>query len=228
MTNHVNAYDRAVQSLKTDILQMGKEVYRCLETALQALAEQDVSLAREVIFGDDQIDDMDYDIENKALELIALQQPSTGDLRVLSSALRLTKELERIGDYAVNIAETAEVLAAQGKYFKPLIDIGRMGVMAKSMLGKGLEAFMEGDTQKAKEVMLADDEVDELFNHLFNELLGIIKTREEHADQAMYLSLVARYLERVGDHSVNLAEMVFYMVRGDRRPFRGHRLSPAD
>ncbi|GAW92373.1 phosphate signaling complex protein PhoU [Calderihabitans maritimus] len=228
MIRHINAYDRAVQSIKADIFQMGKMVSNSLKNALEALAQQDMGLAQKVILGDDKIDDMDYDIENKALELIALQQPSTRDLRVLSSALRLTKELERIGDYAVNIAETARILAGQREYFKPLIDIGRMGTLAMSMLEKGLEAYVEGDLQKAKEVMLADDRVDELFNHLFTELLNIMKTREEHVDQAMYLSLVARYLERVGDHSVNLAEMVFYMIKGDRRPFRGHRPSPAD
>ncbi|MBO8169550.1 MAG: phosphate signaling complex protein PhoU [Thermoanaerobacteraceae bacterium] len=224
MIKHVNAYDRAIRSLQQDIMEMGIKVNEALSMAMDGLKNQNECRCQQVIEMDDVIDDMDYDIEEKALELISLQQPMADDLRVLASALRIIKELERIGDYAVNIAEISIKLKEKGEYFKPLVDIPKMAELAQAMVTKSLEAFTEKNTARAREVNTDDEEVDSLFEALYDELIDFMKQDSSFVDQASYLSLVARYLERIGDHAVNIAEMTIYMVTGERRPFdRTHK-----
>jgi phosphate transport system protein len=213
----LNAYDRAILVLQKDLSEMGNKVKQSLELAVEALIDQDVHKAAQVIAGDDIIDDMDYDIEHKALEIISLQQPLDNDLRILAGVLRIGKDLERIGDYAVNIAEVCQSLAGSGDYFKPLVDIPRMCQMAIKMLIDGLLALNNRDLELAREVILADDAIDNLYANLYQELVGYMKKDKAYVDQACHLAFVARYLERVGDHSVNIAEMTIYMVTGERR-----------
>lgn len=216
----LNAYDRKLQKLKQGLIEMGNTVQSRLQDAMAALMLQDAGRARVIVESDDVVDDMDYALEDQTLGLILLQQPREKDLRVLSSTLRLTKELERIGDYAVNIASIAIALSDCGDYFKPLYDIRKMGEETCAMLDNGLRAYLEGDLNLAVRVAHRDDVVDALFNSLFNELLDYMKKDSCYVVQASHLSLVARHLERIGDHAVNIAEMVFYLETGKRRPFR--------
>ncbi|SMB99091.1 phosphate transport system protein [Thermanaeromonas toyohensis ToBE] len=220
MSRPLSAYDRALLELERDILRMGDHVEASVAKALEALKQQDVVLARQVIEDDTLTDDWNYDIEERALELISLQQPLDKDLRILATVMRVGRELERIGDYAVNIAEIALRLAGQGPYFKPLVDIPRMSQLAQGMLRKSLEAFVTRKIETAKEVIASDDEVDRLFENLYEELVDYMKKGAQYVDQASYLALVARYLERVADHAVNIAEMVIFRETGVRRPSR--------
>ncbi|MGI9950934.1 phosphate signaling complex protein PhoU [Moorellaceae bacterium AZ2] len=218
MQKPLSAYDRAILQLEQDIMRMGEHVRASVAKALEALVKQDVVLARQVIEGDVLTDDWNYSVEEKALELISLQQPLDRDLRALATVMRVGRELERVGDYAVNIAETAIRLADKGPYFKPLVDIPRMGELAQAMLHKSLKAFVARSTSTAREVIPADDEVDRLFESLYEELIQYMKRGAQFVDQASYLSLVARYLERIADHAVNIAEMVIFRETGIRRP----------
>jgi len=220
MSRPLSAYDRALLELEQDILRMGDHVETSMVKALEALKRQDTVLAGQVIEGDTLTDDWSYDIEERALELISLQQPLEKDLRILATVMRVGRELERIGDYAVNIAEVALRLAGQGPYFKPLVDIPRMSELAQTMLRKSLEAFVTRKVETAKEVIASDDEVDRLFESLYEELVDYMKKGAQYVDQASYLALVARYLERVADHAVNIAEMVIFRETGVRRPGR--------
>ncbi len=215
----LNAYDRAIKSLQQEILSMGEEVNKILCLAMDGLKNQDEQKCHLVIEMDDAIDDMDYDIEQKTLAIIALQQAIEEDLRTLASAMRIIKELERIGDYAVNIAQVSLRLKEKGQYFKPLVDIPRMADLALAMVNKSLKAFTERDIESARELDRDDNRVDKLFEYLYDELIDFMKQDCNLVDQASYLSLVARYLERIADHAVNIGEMTIYMVTGERRPF---------
>ncbi|HHY12363.1 MAG TPA: phosphate signaling complex protein PhoU [Firmicutes bacterium] len=215
-----NAYDRGLQNLKQGLIKMGGTVQSRFADAMAALILQDAEKAQAIVESDDVVNDMDYALEDQALGLILLQQPREQDLRVLSSTLRLTKELERIGDYAVNIAVAALALCDCGDYFKPLCDIRKMGEEAANMLHGVLQAYLKSDIDLAMSVAERDDVVDALFESLFNELLGHMQKGPCYVVQASHLSLVARHLERISDHAVNIAEMVFYIETGERRSFR--------
>lgn len=223
MNRPLNTYERALLQLENKLLELGDYVAEQADKALAALKSQDISIARQVVIGDDHADDMAHDIEMRSLDLISLQQPSGTDLRLLATVMRVSRELERIGDNAVNIAEAAERLTHLGPYFKPLVDIPHMSKLALAMLRKSLTALLEHDLKAAREVAAADDAVDYLFESLYNELVGYMKTGPEYVDQASYLSLVARYLERIADHTVNIAEMVIYRETGERRPFKNQQ-----
>jgi phosphate transport system protein len=192
---------------------MGAFVESMLEKAVRALAEHDVNLAREVIRSDDIADDMDLDIEQQCMRLLALQQPMSSDLRTIGTVMKVIADVERIGDYSVDIARAAIKLAST-EYYKPLVDIPRMAEMARTMLRHALEALVKGDLALVNTVVDEDDAVDRMWYGLLDELEGIMQERPEVVPQAVTLLLVARYLERIADHAVNVAERVAYMETG--------------
>ncbi|HBK67952.1 MAG TPA: phosphate transport system regulatory protein PhoU [Firmicutes bacterium] len=223
MARIINAYDRALNKINEQLLTMCKLVDQRLTQAMKALMEQDEELAKEVVAGDDDIDLLDEKLEMGALELFSLQQPVDHDLRFLAATMRIGHELERIGDYACDIAEI--VLSSQSKdpYFKPLVDVPLMGELVKTMMNKSIKAYIKGEPQIAWELDDDDWEVDDLFRRLLAELTDYMKKGPEYVDQARNLLLVARYLERIGDHIVNIAEMTIFSVSGERQPFKGRK-----
>ena len=207
------AFEEQLEQLERRLLEMGTFVEAMLEKAVHALSEHDVNLAREVIEADDTADEMDLDIEQHCMRLLALQQPMSRDLRTIGTVMKVIADVERIGDYSVDIGRTA-VQLAQTEYFKPLVDIPRMAGMVRGMLRRALEALVKRDLDLVRRVVEQDDEVDRLWYRLRDELEEAMQKRPELVPQAVALMLVARYLERIADHTVNIAERVAYMETG--------------
>lgn len=208
------------------MLSMAKRVEEAFIQATQSLKDQDLELARKIIEDDDSIDEMERELEERCVKLIALQQPLAGDLRTIHTILKVVTDLERIGDQTINIAELTLRLAEQ-PLIKPLEDIPKMAEKAGEMLHQALQSFVDGDTALAREVCLADDAVDQLYSRLYDELIELSLTAGDRArsTQAINLLFAARYLERIADHATNIAERVIYMVEGQRVPhqLKGYR-----
>ncbi|MDF2569627.1 MAG: phoU, partial [Sporomusa sp.] len=191
-------YDQELEHLRQSLLDMGKTVGSAIEDAVISLARQDLELARKVMEFDDQIDQMEVDIEDKCMILIARQQPMARDLRIIGTGLKITTDLERMGDHAYDIAKITLSLANQ-PLIKPLVDIPRMAQMAQEMLKDALEAYTTLDITLAEQVCLNDDEVDHIYHQVFRELLTYMMEDPKTITQATQLIFVARYLERIAD-----------------------------
>lgn len=209
------SYDQDLATLREDLLHMGVVVTNAIDKAVESLAKRNVSLAKQIMDGDDVIDDMQVDIEDKCMVLIARQQPMARDLRIIGTGLKITTDLERVGDHAFDIAKIAVDLNGK-ELIKPLVDIPRMAKMSQTMLKDALEAYINLDIALAEQVCAADDEVDQLNQQLFRELLTYMMEDHRTISQATQLILVARSLERVADHATNIAEWVIYLVTGQR------------
>ncbi len=207
------SFDEQLAQLDQDLLKMGAFVAEMLANAMQALVEHDVSLAREVIAADDVADEMDLGIEQQCMRLLALQQPMAQDLRTIGTVMKVIADVERIGDYSVDIARTAITLA-ETEYFKPLVDIPKMADMVREMLSEALQALVNRDLDLVSQVVAEDDAIDKMWYGLLDEIQEIMQQRPEVITQAVPLLLVARYLERIADHIVNVAERVSYMETG--------------
>lgn len=207
-----------LEKLKEDILKMGRLLELQVYKSVKALVEKDIELAQEVIATDDKIDQMELEIEKKALGLIALKQPMASDLRFIGTALRIIIDMERMADHAEDIAKIAISLHGQ-TYIKPLIDIPRMANSAKYMIEKALTAFIEEDTSLAMSLISMEKEMDAIYDQIFRELLSYMMQDAKNIPQATDLLLVAGHLERLGDHATNVAEMVFYIKEGKRIDF---------
>ena len=208
-------FSKELESLQQELIKMGNMVDNAMEQAINALKTQDLQLAQIVIDKDEEIDDLQVQIEDKCLMLIALQQPIAKDLRILSTALKITTDLERMGDHAKNIAEVALEIGKQ-PLIKPLVYIPRMVDKVTVMLRDALTAYVELDIQLAESVWKADDEVDEMCDQLLRELLTYMMSDPANINQASQLLYVTRCLERAGDHATNIAEWVVYLVTGRR------------
>ena len=209
-------FDQQLSDLKQDLLKMGGEVEESIALAMQALIERDNSLVDMVISGGKRIDDWEIRIEEACLTLIATQGPVASDLRLLTTMMKINDDLERINDQAVNIVQRAQVLNTM-PLLKPLIDIPRMGELAQSMVKDALDAFVSRDVKLAKNVGRRDEKLDLLRDQIFRELITYIHEatgKPDSVDQAIYLILVSRHLERIGDNSSNIAENVSYLVDG--------------
>ena len=210
-------YDYELQGVRNDILQMGQMVITAIERSIQALVDLDMELACQVIQGEDAIDELELLLEERCVVLIARQQPLAKDLRILSTGLKISTDLERIGDHAFDIAKIAKRLGEGGNgHVKPLLDIPRMAGLATQMLRDALTAYVNMDVELADKVCQADDEVDALYNQLFRELLTYMLADPAVINDATQLIFVARYLERVADHTTNIAEWVIYLQTGQR------------
>jgi len=210
-----HAYDQGLEMLRKEIILMGELVARAIGDAVTSLAQKDVELARKVMEGDDAIDALEVSIEDRCMLLIAKQQPMARDLRIISTGLKITTDLERMGDHAYDIAKVTLLLANE-PLIKPLIDIPRMAQMVEKMLNQAMEAYTNMDITLAEQVCLADDEVDQLQRQMFRELLTFMLEDPKKIGQATQLILVGRFLERFADHATNIAEWVIYLVTGQR------------
>jgi len=210
-----HTFDRALEELQQEILRMGSLVEQAIYNAVHSLATQDVNLAEQVIKGDRLIDQMELDIEDKCLKLIATQQPIAIDLRKISTGFKIITDLERMADHSVDIARITRRLAGQ-PLIKPLVDIPRMAALAQQMVKDGLDAYVKGDVELARTLNAKDDEVDHIYSQIFRELLTYMMEDPRTITQATYLLFVGRYIERIADHATNIAERVIYLVTGER------------
>ena len=214
MTTRVE-YDHQLDALKHEIIRMGSLAKDLLAGSMKALVDRDVQAARRIIESDDVIDALRDDIEENCITLIATQQPLAKDLRVIFAAIKMGTDLERIADYGVGIAETALKFEGE-RYIKPLIDLPRMTDIACEMLLDSVRAYADGDDKLAIKAARRDCELDDLFRQIYRELLTYVMESPRHLNQMMSFVLIARYLERVGDHIVNICEMIVYYATGQK------------
>lgn len=206
-------FDEELMQLKEKILKMGAMVETAIKDSVNALVERDNELAKKIIEKDHQVNTLDVEIDEESIRLIALRQPKAGDLRFITTAMKITTDLERMGDMAVNIAERALELNEE-PILKPYIDIPRMKEIAQGMTRDALDAFVRKDKKLAMDVIMRDDEVDDLQHEVLKELAFFMVQDPTTVTRAMKISFITRYLERIADHATNIAEMVIYLVEG--------------
>ena len=207
------AYEDELAQLRTAVLEMGGLVEKQIGNAIDALVNRDLVKAEAIIKRDAEVNALDVGIDDLCLKLLALRQPAGRDLRFITTALKITTDLERIGDRAVSISERAIELADEAP-LKPYIDIPRMADISLAMLRQSLDAFVREDPELALAVCRSDDEVDKLNGQIFRELLSYMIEDPQAITRAMRILFVSKYLERIADHATNLAEMVVFMVKG--------------
>lgn len=204
-------FEQQLDELKSLLLLMSGRAESIVRKSVEALERRDVKLAHEVFADDKVIDQMEIDIEERCIALLALQQPLARDLRFITSALKLSNDLERIGDHGVNIAGCAIDMARQ-PLARPLDDLARLADSAIGMLRDALDAFVRRDAEAARKLVLRDDEVDQLHRGIFAELIRRMIAEPAHIERCMTLVLVSRNLERVGDLATNIAEEVVFIA----------------
>jgi phosphate transport system protein len=209
------AYHKDLHKIREEVLNMGSLVGRAIGDSVLSLKNRDVEMAQKVIDMDDEIDAIDHTIEEDCMRLLALQQPMARDLRLIISALKMSIDLERMGDLALEIAVITKISASVPPV-KPLIDIPRMSEICQQMLANTMSAFENKDVELAKAIAKRDDEVDMLFDQVRRELISYMIEDPKKITGAQHLTFVARYLERIGDHITNLCENVVFMVTGER------------
>lgn len=206
-------FDEELRLLKERVLRIGSLVEAAIHDAVKSLVERKSDLAQKVIERDHKINALDVEIDEECIRLIALRQPKARDLRFITTAMKITTDLERIGDLAENIAERAIELNDEPQ-LKPYIDIPRMAEITEEMVRDSLDAFVRGCSKIPYEVIKKDDEVDNLNAQVFNELLFFMIQDPGTVSRATRISYVSKYLERIADHATNIAEMVIYMCEG--------------
>jgi phosphate transport system protein len=205
-----------LEELQQEVLKMGIMVEQTIFDAVKSLKERNESLAQQVIDNDDAIDGLQIEIEDFCLRLLALQQPMASDLRVISTAMKIVNDMERMADHATDIAKVTIRISGQ-PLIKPLIDIPRMAEIAQRMLREALDAYVRRDVSQVDRLIDYDHEVDGLYQQIFRELLVFMMEDPRTIRQSTQLLFVARHLERIADYATNLGEMVYYMVKGERR-----------
>ncbi len=206
-------FDEELTQLKQTLLKMATLAEESIVLSVRALKERKEDLIRQVFVTEETINLLDIEVEKMSLKMLALKQPMAGDLRLIVSAMKMGSELERIGDQAVNIAErTLELLKVP--LLKPLIDIPRMAVLAQDMVRDSLKAFINLDSRLARNVCERDQEVDNLNDQVFRELLTYTIEDPTNVPRAVELVLIGRHLERIADHATNISEDVIYLVEG--------------
>ena len=206
-------YERDLQHLRERILFLGGTVEEMIASAMKALLTRDLSIARAVIASDPKVDAAELEIDHLCLNLLALRQPAASDLRFITTALKIVTDLERIGDLAVNIAERSIEINEEPP-LKPYIDIPRMADAVQVMLHAALDAFVNRDPANARGVLGSDAAVDSLNVQIFRELLTFMIEDPKTISRALRITFVAKYLERIGDHATNIAQMVIFMCEG--------------
>jgi phosphate transport system protein len=221
MERFVRHFQEELDVLKTRLLEMGGLAEERVRHAVAGLADRDFSLIESVLAGDEPVNQLHIEIDDRVLKLLALHQPVAADLRALMAAVKINTDLERVGDLAVNIAEAAKRYATHPPV-KKLLDIPRMGDIAQAMLRDALDSYVKGDVALAQHVLNEDDQLDALKTQIFRELLTFMLSDPTTIEPSLDLLLVSRHLERIGDHATNIAEDVIFMVSA--RDVRHHGL----
>ena len=206
-------FEHDLEELKERLLWMAGLAERAVHQAVQAVFQKDQALATRVLDEEKAINEMQIEIDDRVMQLVALQQPMAVDLRFILSASRINNDLERIGDQAVNVAQSA-LRILRHPQVKPYVDLPRMSELAEGMVRDSLNALVHRDAELAKSVLVRDDEVDHLRDQIFRELLTYMMENSAVVFPAFELVLVTKNLERIGDHATNIAEDVIYMVAG--------------
>ncbi|HVA17818.1 MAG TPA: phosphate signaling complex protein PhoU, partial [Candidatus Dormibacteraeota bacterium] len=206
-------FEHDLEELKERLLWMAGLAERAVHQAVQAVFQKDQALATRVLDEEKAINEMQIEIDDRVMQLVALQQPMAVDLRFILSASRINNDLERIGDQAVNIAQSA-LRILRHPQVKPYVDLPRMSELAEGMVRDSLNALVHRDAELAKSVLVRDDEVDHLRDQIFRELLTYMMENSAVIYPAFELVLITKNLERIGDHATNIAEDVIYMVAG--------------
>ena len=208
------SFHEALEGLQKEVIDMGMLVDQAIDDAIQALKTRDISWSQRIVEGDIEINKMRFRIEEKCLSLLATQQPMARDLRTIAAVLSIITDLERMADHAEGIARI-NIMMGDEPLLKPLIDIPRMAQKARQMLGQSLQAFINRDIRKAKDLCEEDDEIDELYNQVYRELLTFMLQDPKTITRATYLLWVAHNLERIGDRVTNICERTVFMVTGE-------------
>jgi phosphate transport system protein len=206
-------YEAELGQLRDRLLEMGGKVEAAITASVKSLTERDNALAQKVIASDREVNRLEVEIDDACRRILALRQPAASDLRFITTALKIVTDLERMGDLAVNIAERALDLN-QAPPLRPFHDLSSLAEMTEAQLKKALDAFVEQDVNRAEEVIAGDEVLDAVYLKLFNELLTYMMEDSRVIRRATAVMFAAKHLERFGDHAINVAEMVIYMVRG--------------
>ena len=199
--------------LNNTLIEMGEIVEKTIGEAIVALETQDIELAQKIIASDDIIDDKEEEIESLCLKIILQQQPVASDLRLVSAAMKIITDLERIGDHATDISEMTILLTGK-QFITKLLHIMQMAEATRKMLTESIAAFVNKDLNLARSVISFDDTVDNLFLRVRNDLIELINDNAANGDQALDLVMIAKYFERIGDHATNIAEWVVFSLTG--------------
>ncbi len=214
MTTHTDrAYERDLNKLRDGLLAMGGRVEAMIAECVLSVVQRDTKLAEHVIKSDVAVNRLELEIDDLCRKIIALRQPAASDLRLITTALKIVTDLERVGDLAVNIAERAVDLN-KAEPLSRYDDLPRLAELSQDQLKNALEAFVKGDVELAERVLRSDELLDSLFVKLFNDLLQLMLEDSKTIRRATSLLFVAKHLERIGDHATNVAEMVVYLVKG--------------
>jgi phosphate transport system protein len=211
MERVVRHFQEELEGLKERLLAMGGLAEERVRVSVQALSDRDLGAVQAILTGDEPINDLHIEVDDRCFKLLALHQPMAADLRTIVAAVKINTDLERVGDLAVNVAEAGKRYL-QHPPVKPLIDIPRMGDMAMVMLRDSLDAFVRRDVTLAEAVLVKDDTLDALKTQIFRELLTYMLQDPATIEPALDLILISRHLERIGDHATNIAEDVIFMV----------------
>lgn len=211
--NMRNRFDRQLVQLNNELIEMGGMIEKAISDTVEALVNQDIELASNVIEYDEEIDHQEREIEQLCLKLLLQQQPVAKDLRLISAALKMITDMERIGDHATDISEITIELSKES-YIKKLDHIQQMAKETMVMLVQSVEAFVNKDMDKARAVIAHDDVVDDLFNKVKAELIAMIHEDVNAGEQASDLLMAAKYFERIGDHATNISEWVIFSITG--------------
>jgi phosphate transport system protein len=209
----VRHFQQELELLKGKLLEMSALVESAVYRSVQGVVEKNEELAQQVLNNEARINQLEIEIDDMAISLLVLQQPVAADLRLITAAIKINTDLERMGDLAVNIAESALSLM-KDPVIRPLIDIPHIAGLAQSMVRKALDAFVNRDTELARSVLASDDAVDNMRTANYHELISFMENNPQQISQALYLLSVVRNLERIADHATNIAEDVLFLVKG--------------
>jgi phosphate transport system protein len=207
-------YEKELQAIKDGLIFLGALTEKAIAEAMKALEEPNADIARKVVADEDEIDRLDSDLEERCIKILALRQPTAIDLRFITTAIKITGHLERIGDMAVNIAEKAIALSLEPQ-LKPYIDLPRMAWQVSGMIKDSLDSFIRGDLKLAEKVRNTEQLVDDLNEQIFRELLTFMMENSKSIHRALLIMQVSKNLERIADHAKGIADMVTYMITGE-------------